>query len=305
MRAGVEVDVVVDDGDCSVRDLVEARGGRDRAAGDVHVRLRLQQRELQAVDADLGELPGELRLERAVVTAGELVDDHPADVVPVARVLATRVAETDDQEIERRGATRPDGRRRTVTPRVGAGLGLRVARGRLALGSARPRRPRPPRPRQLALLALLGLGLDLGVGAETVAMTVSCGSSRKIDALDRRDVLEPERVADLHAADVGLDALRDLHRQRLDVELELRLRDDAALLHAGRILGAELDVHGRLDRDVEADLEQVDVADVPRIGSRWYSFRIDECGRVWPSSTTSSMACRPDEPVSAVRRSRS
>ena len=43
----------------------------------------------------------------------------------------------------------------------------------------------------------------------------------------------------------------------------------------------------------------------PRIGSRWYSFRIDECVEDWPSSTTSSTACRPDEPVSAERRSRS
>ena len=105
--AGVEVDVVVDDGDLLGRELEEARGGAERAAGEVHVRLRLQQRELQAVDADLGELAGELRLERAVVAPRQLVDDQPADVVPVARVLAARVAEADDEKIERRGALPP------------------------------------------------------------------------------------------------------------------------------------------------------------------------------------------------------
>ena len=102
--AGVEVDVVVDDGDLLRRQLEEARSGGERAAGEVHVRLRLQQCELQAVEPDLGELAGELRLERAVVTPRQLVDDHPADVVPVVDVLAAGVAEADDEEIERRGA---------------------------------------------------------------------------------------------------------------------------------------------------------------------------------------------------------
>ena len=83
------------------------------------------------------------------------------------------------------------------------------------------------------------------------------------DALELRQVLEAKCVAHLHAADVGLDALRDLHRQRLDVQRRAGLREHAALLDAGCVLGAvEVDVDGRLDRDVEADLQQVDVADV-------------------------------------------
>jgi hypothetical protein len=41
----VEVDVVVHDDDLFGRQLVEARGGAERASGQVHVRLRLQQRE--------------------------------------------------------------------------------------------------------------------------------------------------------------------------------------------------------------------------------------------------------------------
>jgi len=55
--------------------------------------------------------------------------------------------------------------------------------------------------------------------------------------------------------------LGDLHRQRLDVDLALHLREDAALLGPGR-LADELDVHGRLNRLVEADFVQVDVRDV-------------------------------------------
>jgi len=37
------------------------------------------------------------------VPARKLVDDQPAGVVAVALVLAARVAEADDQEVERRG----------------------------------------------------------------------------------------------------------------------------------------------------------------------------------------------------------
>ena len=54
-----------------------------------------------AVDPDLGELAVELAAPRAAVPARELVDDQPADVVAVARVLAARVAEADDEQVER------------------------------------------------------------------------------------------------------------------------------------------------------------------------------------------------------------
>src|SRR5206468_11392842 len=73
----------------------------DGAAGFVHVGLRLQQPDAMAVDPYLGELTRELRAPRAAVSARELVDDHLADVVAVARVLAARVAETDDEQVER------------------------------------------------------------------------------------------------------------------------------------------------------------------------------------------------------------
>ena len=57
-----------------------------------------------AVEAHLRELAVELALPRRAVTARELVDDHPADVVPVPGVFAPGIAEADDEQIERRGA---------------------------------------------------------------------------------------------------------------------------------------------------------------------------------------------------------
>jgi hypothetical protein len=83
------------------------------------------------------------------------------------------------------------------------------------------------------------------------------------DALERRQVFEPQRLAHLEPTDVGLDRLRHLHRQSLDVERRRRLVEHAALLDPRSVLGAvEVDVDGRLDGDVEADFLKVDVAEV-------------------------------------------
>ena len=84
-----------------------------------------------------------------------------------------------------------------------------LALGGLALGSLA----------LLALLALLGLGLDLDDRCGDVGDHGLVRVVEELDALDFGHVLEPERVADLHRADVGVDVLRHLHRQRLDVEL--------------------------------------------------------------------------------------
>ena len=131
--------------------------------------------------------------------------------------------------------------------------------GGLALGGT-------PRVALLALgqlLALLGLGLGLddrgGDGGDHGLVRVV----EERDALELGQVLEPERLAHLEPADVGLDRLGHLHRQRLDVDRRRRLVEDAALLDPRRVLGAvQMDVDGRLDRDVEPHFLQVDVADV-------------------------------------------
>ena len=57
--------------------------------------------------------------------------------------------------------------------------------------------------------------------------------------------------------------LGHLEWQRFDRHLAQRLREHAALAHAGRIVGAvQLEGDGRVDRLVEADFVQVDVRDM-------------------------------------------
>ena len=110
--------------------------------------------------------------------ARQLVDDHVADVVAVARVLATRVAETDDQQVERRGAFAPAPREAQGSALVGGGFAggflaalgcsLALGRGLLALGRglSSPSAPSP--------------SSSTRVGCVTLASTVSSGSSRNV-----------------------------------------------------------------------------------------------------------------------------
>jgi hypothetical protein len=53
------------------------------------------------------------------------------------------------------------------------------------------------------------------------------------------------------------------------------------------------DVDGRLDRLVEPHLVEVDVRQRAAIGCCWYSLSTAWCGVVWPSITTSTIACSP------------
>ena len=187
--------------------------------------------------------------------ARELVDDHPADVVAVARVLATGLPRpaTSRSSVE---ARRPDGEAQGLLL-VGCCLaGLRPS----ALGSS-PSASSPSPSLALDLLFLLDLGLDLDPRrGETVAMTVSCGSSRKVTARRRRRSSRRSTSPIVERGDVDLDVLGDLGRKRLDLELARDEREDAAGLHTLG-LADELDDDRRLDRLVEPDLAQVDVRD--------------------------------------------
>ena len=91
------------------------------------------------------------------------------------RVLSARVAEPDDEQVERRGRLAPT-EEAHYPSESDAGLGLRFALGRLALGLAL----RCFLALGQFLLALLGLGLDLDDRGGELAITVSCGSSRKV-----------------------------------------------------------------------------------------------------------------------------
>src|SRR5205085_1174390 len=85
------------------RELEEAGRGADRPPRLVHVRLGLEEGKPPVAGTQLGEPAGELRAERAAVAPRQLVGDEPADVVPRPLVLAARVAEAHDEQVERRG----------------------------------------------------------------------------------------------------------------------------------------------------------------------------------------------------------
>ncbi len=101
-------------------------------------------------------------------------------------------------------------------------------------------------------------------GGERVAIVISSAlwssPSDELDALRRDQRAELKRVADDHAGDVGGDRLGDRGRQRRDRDLVGDVLEDAALLDAGSVLGADqLDRDVRLDLDVELDLLEVEV----------------------------------------------
>src|SRR5207244_7208710 len=98
--AEIEVPLVVDDEHVARLQLEERRRGPDRAAGIVHVRLWLQQREPLVAYPHLGHLAREFAAPRAAVPARELVHDHPAGVVAVPGVLPARVPQTGHQQQE-------------------------------------------------------------------------------------------------------------------------------------------------------------------------------------------------------------
>src|SRR5438552_18086772 len=112
------------------------------------------------VEPNLCKAAVELAAPRRPVATCQLVEDHPADVVPVAGVFASRVAKPDDEQIERRGALAPAPRQtQAITPRrCPARPALRQAeprprrRPRGAPPPARPR-ARPLRPRRAPLRA--------------------------------------------------------------------------------------------------------------------------------------------------------
>ena len=98
-------------------------------------------------------------------------------------------------------------------------------------------------------------------------MTVSSRSSSSVTPSGAVTADRVDGVADDQMGDVVLDGLGDLARERLDVELARDLLEHAALDDPGGLLGAgELERGGRVDRDVEADAEEVDVQRVAAHG---------------------------------------
>src|SRR5919106_853421 len=260
-----QVDVVVHDEHVLGPDLEEAGGGCDRPPRLVHVRLGLEHGDAHVVDARLGEPAAELRPKRARVPSGELVRDHPPHVVTIPCVFGAGVAQSRDEQLERRGGLAP-----TKEPHelLLVGFGGLARFGRLALL------------RRLALLALFaGLGqsfrlcLGGGLGFRLFELGERTGHGDADDhgfvrvveerhTLRRAYVLEAEDVTDVERRDVDVDVVGHVHRQRLDVELALHERDHASALCALG-LSHEVDDDRSLDRLVEPHLAEVDVRDRP------------------------------------------
>ena len=102
-----------------------------------------------------------------------------------------------------------------------------------------------------------------------VATTISSRSPRISTPASAPTDVQRHRLGDPHLGHVRGDPVGDVGRQGLDRDLAGDVLEHAALLHAGRVLGAlELERHGRLDLLVEADLEEVEVLDRARAPGR-------------------------------------
>src|SRR5438445_3808406 len=99
-----QVDLVVDHDDPVERHLELAACWTGRAARFVHIRLGQQHRDARPSDAGTAlaqEAREDLPRLREVPARGELVRNLESDVVPCAGVLRARVAQTDDEEVDR------------------------------------------------------------------------------------------------------------------------------------------------------------------------------------------------------------
>ena len=234
--------------------------------------------------------------------ARELLDDHEADVVPVA----ARTRDPGCRARRRAGRATRRGRRAaragawSSPPRRSDRRRSRAARG-LAVGAPRPRR-------LLALGALLALDARARSSARsdavTLASTVSSGSSSSVTPCGHRDLAEggasrrcrARRRRPRGAAGTSSGSASTLISFVTCERTPPSLTPDR--------LADERDRDGRLDRLVEADLLQVDVRDR---AAHLVALVVLEDRRVLraPVDATSSTACEPADVVSAARRSRS
>src|SRR5690606_11672764 len=95
-----QVQLVVDHDDALGGDLEKARGARHGATGEVHERAGLDQDDPAARQAALADLrPAFVSLEPSADTIGQFVEHEKADVVSIALVAGSRVAEAGEQNL--------------------------------------------------------------------------------------------------------------------------------------------------------------------------------------------------------------
>src|SRR6185369_11034949 len=93
-----KIQLVIEYGEISRRQLVEPQRFADRAAALVHEGRGLEQQDLFGADPPLLQPALELLLDGPeVVDLGDGIHRHEADVVPVQGILPARIAETDPE----------------------------------------------------------------------------------------------------------------------------------------------------------------------------------------------------------------
>src|SRR3954447_17994309 len=93
-----EVELVVEGGEILEVELVETQGFGDRAAAVVHEGLRHLDQNPMATDAAFRDEAAELLLPGTeAVHLGDDVGRHEPDIVPVQRIFAAGISETDPE----------------------------------------------------------------------------------------------------------------------------------------------------------------------------------------------------------------
>ena len=205
--------------------------------------------DAEAALGDQGVVPA--GLERVATPAGQLGHDLLADVVPGAGVLLARVAQSDDQPVERGLAPHSDAASSpAAAPSASPG-------GLLALRLAR------------ALLGLLGG--DLGIGGFELG---DLGADRqdghdgavrvagRRDAGRHRDVGQPDDAVHLHRTDVDDELVGDAPWCRGDLDRVDSRVDQTSAVGDRHGLTLEPQWHRHRDLLVQVDLDEVDVRDV-------------------------------------------
>ncbi len=95
--AGGEVEVIVQDDDLVEVELVVSSNLAQSTAGVVHVGLRLETKHLARAHPAFGDIALQAPAPRTeAVTARDLLHRHEADVVPIALIARTGIAETGE-----------------------------------------------------------------------------------------------------------------------------------------------------------------------------------------------------------------
>ena len=292
-----QVDLVVDDEHALERHAQRAARRADAAAGVVHVGQRLEQRDARAAGpgAALAQ-PSAVALARALEAPAPASSSATAKPmlcrVPV--VLATRVAEPDDEPVDARGRARGSAatrrRRRTAPPAASS--------ARLVLAAAASASPTSS-----VSCSISSSSSRRSRGGVRVAITISSSSPSSVT---------PSGAVSAESSSVSPIAISETS-WLIDSGIEVGsastsdavgdVLEHAALAHAGRRPRRRSSTigDGRLDRLVEAHADEIDVHHVAAHG---VALGVLEHGRRRPAAVDRELEHGAAARASAVRSSR-